>query len=981
MNSPTKIRKRDGKEVNFEVKKISSAMRKAFFALGVPIPEEKLQALSDSVLESISGTAAQGHVVTVEEVQNVVEKALMLNGYFDVAKAYILYRYEHAKKREEEVIHKIEENILNVVKRDGTPQRFSLDKVRTYVMGFADSFGAAIDVEAIVEQTQREVYDGIGTADVRKAIIMVVRSMIERDPAYTRLAARMLLDSIYQEVIGHDKIDYPNFKKQHADQFRTCLEHGVSIGRLDKRLLDFNVDDLATYLDTEHDHLFDYLGLQTLHDRYFLRDDDTKQLLETPQMFWMRIAMGTALLEKPDSREYWTKEFYRIMSQFYYTPSTPTLFHAGTPKPQLSSCYLNTVPDSLDAIFKSYSDNAQLSKWSGGIGTDWTPLRGTGAFIKGTGVESQGVIPFLKIANDVTVAINRSGRRRGAACVYLETWHYDLPDFLELRKNTGDERRRTHDMNTANWIPDLFMQRVRDNGQWTLFSPDETPDLHDLYGAAFKTRYEYYEAQADAGKIKLFKRMPATDLWKKMLAMLFETGHPWITWKDPSNIRSPQDHVGVVHNSNLCTEITLNTSADETAVCNLGSLNFAKFVAGRSFDNNLVGSVVKIAMRMLDNVIDINFYPTEDAKRSNMRHRPVGLGLRGLHDALYLLDIDFDSQDAVEFSDRSMEVVSYYAILASSELAKERGTYQTYKGSKWDRGLFPQDTIDLLEKERGEAIVLPRGGQLDWTTVRDHVKQYGMRNSNTMAIAPTATTANIVGCIPTTEPIYANLYVKSNQAGDFVVVNDYLIEDLKKLNLWNSDMLKKLKFHNGSIQQIPEIPPELRRKYKEVFEVDSKWLVEAAARRAKWIDQSQSLNIFYRGTSGKDVSEIYMLAWRLGLKTTYYLRTLAASQVEKSTISTAEFGSTHQRTNESPKHSAEAVAPVSVPAVAVATVATTLAATPVVAQTASTATSTTPTITASQASFRADSYHMPDAATIARVLAGEEAGVCESCQA
>jgi len=938
----TQIKKRAGDIVSFDRTKIATAMRKAFHAQGVNLPDSDLSDLTDMVIADVETRVKGDDVPSVESVQDAVERALMAKGHFTVVKAYILYRHEHAKVREEEkkeVLQKIEENELFVTKRDGKREKFSLEKIESYVEHFSKEFPGVIDIKTIVTQVRNEVYDGIKTDDVARAIIMVVRSMIERDPAYTKLAARMLLDVIYQEVIGHKHIDYKHLETQHAKAFKKVLERGVEIGRIDKTLLEFDVEALSQKMKLDDDRLFDYLGLQTLYDRYFVRDTETKKVLETPQMFWMRIAMGTALGEDKKVRDFWAEKFYIIMADFSYTPSTPTLFHAGTPKPQLSSCYLNTVPDSLDAIFKSYADNAQLSKWSGGIGTDWTALRGTGAFIKGTGVESQGVIPFLKIANDVTVAINRSGRRRGAACVYLECWHYDVMDFLELRKNTGDERRRTHDMDTANWIPDLFMQRVRDGGQWTLFSPDETPDLHDLYGSAFKKRYEEYEVMANEGKITLFKQMPAIDLWKKMLAMLFETGHPWITWKDPSNIRSPQDHVGVVHNSNLCTEITLNTSADETAVCNLGSLNLAKFVKDNAFDQEYVAQVTRIAMRMLDNVIDINYYPTDDAKRSNMRHRPVGLGLRGLHDALYMLDINFDSQEAIEFSDESMEVIAYYAILASSELSKERGTYKTYKGSKWERGILPQDTIDLLEKERGDRIAIPRGGRLDWAPVREHIKKHGMRNSNTMAVAPTATTANIVGAIPTTEPIYKNLYVKSNQAGDFVVVNDYLINDLKKAGLWNDGMLKKLKYYDGSIQQITDIPVYLKAKYKEVFEIDARWLIEAAARRAKWIDQSQSLNIFYSGTSGRELSDIYFHAWKLGLKTTYYLRSLSASQVEKSTVSTAEFGSTHNRKSGKGDNAAPAM---SVPEVM--------------------------------------EMKTPDAETLARVAAGEEVGICESCE-
>jgi ribonucleoside-diphosphate reductase alpha chain len=951
----TTIKKRDGKVVDFKPEKISDAMVRAFRALGIPVTRESITELTISAVDVLQSLVRDGEVPTVEGVQNAVEVSLMRRGHFDVAKSYILYRYEHAKVRQEETVQKIEEHALSVVKRDGRKEPFSREKLTAYLNRFVTGLEGSVDVQAIVMQCQTEVYDGMPTSEISKAVTMVARSMIERDPAYGTLAARMLLDDVYREVLGGG-IDYMEIAAQHARQFRLSVERGIALGRLDPVLARFDADELGSVMDISRDHLFDYLGLQTIVDRYLLRDDDTQRLLETPQMFWMRVAMGTALNEPMQSREQWVREFYRIMSTFLYTPSTPTLFHAGTLRPQLSSCYLNTVPDSLDAIFKSYGDNAQLSKWSGGIGTDWTPLRGTGAYIKGTGVQSQGVIPFLKIANDVTVAINRSGRRRGAACVYLEAWHYDLPDFLELRKNTGDERRRTHDMDTANWIPDLFMQRVRDNGTWTLFSPDEVPGLHDMYGAAFRRAYEAYEAKADRGEIKLFRRVLAADIWKKMLAMLFETGHPWITWKDPSNIRSPQDHAGVVHNSNLCTEITLNTSEDETAVCNLGSLNFAKFIVNGVFDASLVGDVVSIAMRMLDNVIDINFYPTEDAQRSNMRHRPVGLGIRGLQDALYLMGINFDSPEAVEFSDRSMEVVSYHAILASSELARERGTYRTYRGSKWDRGLFPQDTIDLLAAERGEEIPLPRGGQLDWTPVREHVRLYGMRNSNTLAIAPTATTANIVGCIPTTEPIYKNLYVKSNQAGDFVVINKYLVTDLKAEGLWGGEMLKQLKYFDGSIQQIADIPGHIKARYKEVFEIESKWLIEAAARRAKWIDQSQSLNIYYRGSSGRDVSDIYFHAWRLGLKTTYYLRTLAASQVEKSTVSTAEFGSTHNRTAAAPMPVAEpaaAAAPMPIPVVAAAP-----AAAPVAIRVAP----------------------APDAATLARVLAGEEVGICESCE-
>ncbi|MCK9351513.1 MAG: ribonucleoside-diphosphate reductase subunit alpha [Candidatus Pacebacteria bacterium] len=886
----THIKKRNGMLALFEVEKITSAMEKAFLETGTEISKIDLGALTLSVVRSVELEFEETKNPGVEDIQNIVEKVLMEAGYFETAKAYILYRHEREQKRS----LKNETPDILVLKRSGKKEPFSEEKIRAFLAHQIDEIRDVVDEDAILKQFRSEIYDGISTVELTKALIMTVRSFIEMDPAYSSLAAKLVLADLYKEVLG-EKIDHKHLNKIHTKAFRESIEKGVHMGRLDKKMLDFDLGELGTYISLERDSLFAYLGIQTLYDRYFVRDPKNNRIIETPQMFWMRIAMGSALNEKGEYKMKYAKAFYDIMSQFLYTPSTPTLFHAGTTKPQLSSCYLNTVPDDLSGIFKNFADNSQLSKWSGGIGTDWTNIRGTGAYIRGTGVESQGVIPFIKIANDVTVAINRSGRRRGAAVVYLETWHYDILDFLELRKNTGDDRRRTHDMDTANWVPDLFMKRVRDGAVWTLFSPDETPELHHIYGKAFDEKYREYEAKALCGEIKLWKQIPAADLWKKMVMMLFETGHPWITWKDPSNIRSPQDHVGVVHNSNLCTEITLNTSFEETAVCNLGSLNFAKFVKDKKFDDKKAAEVTKIAVRMLDNIIDINFYPTEDAERSNMKHRPIGLGIRGLHDALFLLGLDYDSEEAVDFSDQSMETVAYHAILSSSELAAERGSYETYKGSKWDRGLLPQDTVDLLEKERGEAITLPRGGKLDWKPVRDHIKKHGMRNSNCMAIAPTATTANIVGCIPSTEPIYKNLYVKSNQAGNFVVTNDYLIRELKTLGLWDKSMLNKIKFHDGSVQEITEIPENIRMRYKEVFEMDPKWIIDAAARRSKWIDQSQSLNIFFNGTSGKALSDIYFYAWRAGIKTTYYLRTLGASQVEKSTISTAEFGQTHNR--------------------------------------------------------------------------------------
>jgi ribonucleoside-diphosphate reductase alpha chain len=919
------IKKRDGSIVNFEPSKISVAIQKAFTATRGSFDGSGVAAITERVSAQLQKMFTTGHPA-VENVQDLVERELMAEGFYDVAKAYILYRYEHAKEREEkkkQTLEKIEKNTLTIIKRSGKKELFSENKLRQSLSFAVKGFEKDVDVDAIISQCRSELHEGITTRDIGRALIMTVRAMIEQDPAYTRVAARLLLYSNYREVIGPDIIDFNKLEEQYRAAFLRNMKRGVDMGRLDPKLLAFDLETLSRSLVIERDDLFVYMGLQTLTDRYFLTDHETKMALETPQAFWMRIAMGAALNEKNKTEH--TLKFYEMMSKMLYTPSTPTLFHAGTPKPQLSSCYLNTVSDSLDNIFKTYSDNAQLSKWSGGIGTDWTNIRGTGAFIEGTGVESQGVIPFLKIANDVTVAINRSGRRRGAACVYLETWHYDIEDFLELRKNTGDERRRTHDMDTANWIPDLFMKRVKEDGEWTLFSPHDVSDLHHIYGKRFEERYVKYERMADEGAIKMFKRIKARDLWKKMLAMLFETGHPWITFKDPSNIRSPQDHVGVIHNSNLCTEITLNTSENETAVCNLGSLNFAKFINNKQFDVALVEEVVTVAMRMLDNIIDINYYPTEDARRSNMRHRPVGLGIRGFQDALYMLDINFDSEASVKFADFSMEVVAYHAILGSSKLAAERGSYESFRGSKWDRGILPQDTLDILEQERGQIIDVKRGGQMNWNVVRASIREYGMRNSNCLAIAPTATTANIVGCIPTIEPMYKNLYVKSNQAGDFIVINPYLVEDLKKLNLWDFEMLGKIKYHDGSVSDIKEIPEHIRSKYKETFEINPQWLIRSAAYRGKWVDQSQSLNIYFRSTSGKDLSDTYIYAWELGLKTTYYLRTQAASQVEKSTVNTTDYGSTHLRkmnnkvnsNTNMPEQSAKKISPTSPVATAV----------------------------------------------------------------
>jgi len=889
-----KIKKRNGEIADFHPHKITIAVQKAFAAVLGDSRDDEAAAITKAVTDAIDlkfgGTA---FIPSVEDIQDLVENALMQRGYFTVAKSYIIYRYEHAKVREErreEIAAKIEGNQLMIEKRDGTKESFTEAKIARTLAWAAQGYDNVVDSGLIVSRVTAEMYEGIKSKDIHEVLIMVVRSLIERDPAYSYVAARLLLTAMYREVLG--PIDYAQLETEYRNGFIKSIKDGVGLGQYDPRMAEFDLVALSDALVPERDREFKYLGLQTLDKNYFSREHGSRRLLETPQIFWMRVAMGLALAEKtPEERQRHAVEFYEIMSAMYYTPSSPTLYHSGLKKAQLSSCFLSTVPDDLHAIFDEYKDGAQLLKYAGGLGIDWSPVRATSSLVKSTGVESQGVIPFLKIQNDVTISINRSGRRRGAAAVYLEYWHADIEDFMELRKNTGDERRRAHDLNTAVWVPDLFMKRLREDGYWTLFSPSDVPDLHDLYGRKFEERYAQYEAKAEEGKLQ-GRKIRAADLWKKNLTMLFETGHPWVTWKDPSNVRSPQDHVGVVHSSNLCTEITLNTSAEETAVCNLGSINMSSFVVAGRFDRDLVARVVPVAMRMLDNTIDVNFYPTAKTKRSNMRHRPVGLGLRGLMDALFKLDINFDTDEAVRFSDESMEVIAYHAILSSALLAKERGTYETYKGSKWDRGIFPQDTIALLEQERGERIDVPRHETLDWRLVREAVRQWGMRNSNTMANAPTASTANIAGCYPTIEPIYKNIYVKSNMAGDFMLVNDYLVEDLKKLGLWNEDMLEKIKFFDGSIQQIAEIPPGIKDKYKEVFEIEPQWLVKSAAYRGRWIDQSQSLNIFYGGTSGRVLSEIYQYACSLGLKTTYYLRTLGASRIEKSTVNLAKFGAT-----------------------------------------------------------------------------------------
>lgn len=893
--SLSSIKKRNGAVVDFDRGRIEAAIEKASEAAASEVPPEDITLLVDNIVSNMTTIYADS-MPDVESIQDLVEQELMRSGHYKTARAYIIYRDTQKNRRQHAVARsaeQLEQSALNVTRADGTTERFSYAKLVRQLLDVAGELEEAIDIDALAQLIKTNLYDGISTSELENAMIMAAKSCIEQDTAYSQLAARLLLSQIYDETL--ELKNSAELKTAYANSLSSTIRELVRAERLDNRLLDFDLKALGGYLVPERDNLFDFMGLHMAYDRYFIQEEGRGQRLEAPQVFWMRIAMGLAINEDAKTRDEWAKKFYDTISQLLYVPSTPTLFHSGTTFAQLSSCFLNTVEDDLKHIFKVYLDTALMSKFSGGIATDWTNIRGTGSLIKTVNIPSQGVIPFLKIANDTTVAISRSGKRKGATCAYLETWHLDIEDFLELRKNTGDERRRTHDMNTANWIPDLFMKRVEADAPWTLFSPSEVTDLHDLYGQAFEKRYQEYERLAAEGKIKSYKTVSATGLWRKMLTMLFETGHPWITFKDACNVRSPQDHVGVVHNSNLCTEITLNNSADETAVCNLGSVNLARHVSAGKLDKKLVAETVELAMRMLDNVVDINYYTTKECRYSNLRHRPVGLGIMGFADALYLLDINFASDEAVAFADESMELISYHAIMGSSRLAKEKGAYETFAGSKWDRGIFPLDTLALLEKERGTKIDVERTSQLDWQPVREHVKRHGMRNSNTMAIAPTASISNISGCYPCIEPIYKNLYVKSNMSGDFTVINSYLIEDLKKHDLWTSAIVEQIKFHDGSIQKIEAIPAELRAKYQEVFEIDPDWLVKIAAYRGKWIDQSQSLNIFVRGVSGKKLSDIYQYAWSMGLKTTYYLRSLAASQVEKSTVDAVEVGQTHQR--------------------------------------------------------------------------------------
>jgi ribonucleoside-diphosphate reductase alpha chain len=888
-NAQALVKKRDGKIAPFDGERIIKAIEKAFRAeLDIPAEKELVQTLAEQVekigrevIEEVSQNAYTINGVDVEHIQDIAEQKLMQYGHYSVARRYIVYREDRAKAR---ALQKgIEEAFATgqkilVKKEDGSTDYMNWQVLKDDIEHACRDLGHT-NPQNIAREISRTLYNEMSEKEVDKATVLAARAEIEKEPSNSLVASRLLLNMVYKEVFER-RPRADELEKTYRDGLKIAIETGIKADLISDSLLKYDFDKLAAAIKPERDDLFLYMGLQTIYDRYLLHVSQRR--FEAPQHFWMRVSMGLAINEP--NREESAIEFYNVLSTFRYISSTPTLFNSATLHPQLSSCYLSTVKDDLEHIFKVVSDNAKLSKWAGGIGNDWTSVRSTGALIKGTNGESQGVIPFLKVANDTAVAVNQGGKRKGAVCAYLESWHLEIEDFLDLRKNTGDERRRTHDMNTANWVPDLFLKRVESGGDWTLFSPCEVPDLHEIYGKEFEKRYEEYEKMADEGKIRLFRRMPAVDLWRKMLSRLFETGHPWITFKDPSNIRSPQDHAGVVHNSNLCTEILLNTSKEETAVCNLGSVNLAAHTTEDGLNEELLKDTIRVAVRMLDNVIDINFYPTIEAQNSNLKHRPVGLGIMGFQDALYKQRISYASQAAVDFADSSMEMISYYAILSSTELAKERGAYGSYKNSKWDRGLLPIDTLQLLEEERGGWLEVDRSSKMDWSVVREAVKKYGMRNSNVMAIAPTATIANIAGVTQSIEPTYRNLYVKSNLSGEFTVVNPYLVEDLKKLNLWDDEMIDDLKYYDGSLFNIERIPRELSDLYLTAFEVEPKWLIECASRRQKWIDMGESLNLYISVPSGKMLSEMYMMAWKKGLKTTYYLRSMAATQVEKSSI-------------------------------------------------------------------------------------------------
>tara|TARA_Y100001947_G_C10350397_1_gene310579 strand:+ start:5685 stop:8636 length:2952 start_codon:yes stop_codon:yes gene_type:complete len=899
--APGQIRviKRNGTVVPYAEDKIAVAITKAFLAVegGTAAASPRIRELVARLAEQVSSIFKRrlpsGGTIHIEDVQDQVELALMRSGEHKVARTYVLYREERARARDAEDVNPTTEKpiAINVVRRDGDRAALDVGRIQTLVSEACEGL-EDVDAHRILTESLSNMYDGISEVDVATSLLITARTLVEEEPNYTFVTARLLLDQLRTETLEFLDVrtqgqeDYQATHSQMLDTygkaFQAFIHRGIELELLAPELERYDLVRLGSSLIPERDLQFNYLGLQTLYDRYFLHSNEVR--FELPQIFFMRVAMGLAMQEEePEER---AVEFYELLSSFDFMSSTPTLFNSGTLRSQLSSCFLTTVSDDLDGIYSAIRDNAMLSKWAGGLGNDWTPVRALGAYIKGTNGKSQGVVPFLKVVNDTAVAVNQGGKRKGAVCSYLETWHLDIEEFLELRKNTGDDRRRTHDMNTANWIPDLFMKRVFEDGDWTLFSPNDVPDLHDLHGSAFETRYLNYEALTQTGELELYKRVKAQDLWRKMLSMLYETGHPWITFKDSCNTRSPQQHIGVVHSSNLCTEITLNTSADEIAVCNLGSINLAQHVTESGhFDTEKLKKTVRTAIRMLDNVIDINYYAVPAARTSNMRHRPVGLGIMGFQDALYRKRIGYASDAAVEFADESMEAISYYAIESSSELAEERGSYTSFEGSLWSQGILPIDSLERLQNERGkEYLDVNLDTRFDWDDLRTRVKTHGMRNSNVMAIAPTATIANITGVTQSIEPTYQNLFVKSNLSGEFTVVNPHMVHDLKRQGLWDSVMVNDLKYYDGSLQTIDRIPADLKQLYATAFEVEPRWLVDAASRRQKWIDQAQSLNLYIANASGKKLDIMYRMAWMRGLKTTYYLRALSATSTEKSTV-------------------------------------------------------------------------------------------------
>ena len=919
--APGKLRviKRNGKVVPFEDDKIKVAITKAFLAVesGNAAASErihtKVNELTKNVVDVFKRRMPSGGTLHIEEIQDQVELQLMRSEELDVAKSYILYRAGRTQERKKETIEVDIPNVpkINITKTDGSKVPLDVERVASLINDACEGL-EEVSVKEVLDEALKNLYDGVSISDMRTSLVMSARTKVEKEPNYSFVTARILMDQIRNEALGFlgvsEESTYHEMEKHYPTAFKAYIDKGIELDILNPELKEFDLDKLADAIDYERDNQFTYLGLQTLYDRYFIHSNDIRY--ELPQVFFMRVSMGLAFEE--ENREEKAIEFYKLLSSFDYMSSTPTLFNSGTKRPQLSSCYLTTIPDDLDGIFSAMKDNALLSKWAGGLGNDWTPVRAMNSYIKGTNGKSQGVVPFLKVANDTAVAVNQGGKRKGAMCGYLETWHLDIEEFLELRKNTGDERRRTHDMNTANWVPDLFMKRVEQDREWTLFSPGETPELHDLIGKEFEDKYEAYEEKARKGEMGQCKSVPAKELWRKMLTMLFETGHPWITFKDSCNLRSPQQHAGVVHSSNLCTEITLNTSADkEIAVCNLGSVNLANHMIDGKLDEKKIKQTVSTAIRMLDNVININYYSVDTAKNSNMKHRPIGLGLMGFQDALYLQNIPYCSDEAVEFADKSMEMISYNAIHASTELAKERGAYESFKGSLWSQGILPKDSLDILEKHRGkEYLQVDRSETLDWDSLRKKVMKDGMRNSNVMAIAPTATISNITGVTQSIEPTYQNLYVKSNLSGEFTIVNPHLVRKLKELDLWDDVMINDLKYFEGSLTEISRIPDDIKKLFSTAFEVEPRYIVESASRRQKWIDQAQSLNLYIGNADGKKLDITYRMAWYSGLKTTYYLRSIAATSTEKSTVQQGKLNAVSSDANQTSNQELGAPAPV-----------------------------------------------------------------------